>query len=447
MSSSAVARRARIIGLSSGVLLVTLAAWSEPLTVARIATLQQVTSPVVSVPRSSLRPVDAASSSAQSFSDNIPRLFSPLPRIRAEAFPVSERILSMEQVQLSAEILGFSSFILSVKGREFLAERIDSERHVSSEMFRYRIEGEELPSVFTKAYNGTVFGRIQAGGKGYFLSQEGDHYVVALTRHVLPPEVLHYPWFSGPLQLESVFGAAPSRRRRAVRSGPSPMLASIVIAICSDYRDAVGGAEKAIARATHMVDRLNSAYKASAFSGRIEIKEIAFVDPPKEVVAGDLHAWATDPEGPVAAIRRRNKAFGSMVLSKETRVAEATRTTPRPINPDFEVAVIAGFYADWDDSDILNALHEMGHIGGGDHNPENSRNLPNDPEPFARDWYSCEDGLQGPLSQNVCDKWLDDVEMYSGLNSVYAGKVRGSPTQNNVGTFYRVFPFLTGDHD
>jgi hypothetical protein len=196
-----------------------------------------------------------------------------------------------------------------------------------------------------------------------------------------------------------------------------------------------------------MIDRLNNAYLSSKFYGKVAIREIFFVDPPKDVIERGLYYWAMIPAGPVVEARKRTKAAGTMILSQGSHVAEATRTAPRPIYPDLEVAVCGGFFAEWDDGDIHIAMHEIGHLSGGDHNPESSRHGPDDPQITARDWYSCEESIYGLLSYNVCGKWLQTVEMYSGLNAVYAGKVRGNEKQNNVGTFVKVFEFMKGEHE
>jgi hypothetical protein len=374
----------------------------------------------------------------------LPRLLTVLPQVAGTALHAAGQTRSSERVQLHPEVLGFSAFTLNVQGEEFRAELVESERRAASEMFRYRVEGEELLSTFTKSYDGIVFGQIQAGGKRYFISSEENDHLLVSSSPVLFPEIIRYPFAN---ESEPVALALGLPRRRAVRSGSLPAQVPVVIAICLDYRDAVGGAENAIARATHMIDRQNSAYRASGFSGRVELREIAFIDPPPEVVPRGLYAWSINPAGLVAQIRKRNKAAATIVLSQGALQIEALRTSPAPINPDYEVAIVAGFFAEWDDGDISNFLHEVGHLSGGDHNPESSRHPPDDPQASARDWYSCEESIYGALSYNVCDKWLQTIEMYSGLHAVYAGKVRGSEMQNNVGMFEKVFEFMKGDHD
>lgn len=353
----------------------------------------------------------------------------------------------MERVSLDPNVLGFPAFTVNLTGGDFVAERVDSERHAFSEMFLYRVEGEVILSTFTKSYNGVVFGHMHARGRSYFLSSEGADYILASSVHVPFPEIVHYPLLSQPLPPLTPFASSSQGRRRAVRSGPLPTTVFVNIAICLDYRDAVGGAEKAIARAEHMIDRQNNAYQTSGFNGRVSVREIFFIDPPKEVIERGLYAWAIDPAGPVAEMRKHSKAAASIVLSKGTAVSSATRTAPQPIDPNREVAICGGFFAEWDDGDILVALHEIGHLSGGDHNPESSQHGPDDPQITARDWYSCEESIYGLLSYNVCDKWLQRVEMYSGLNAVYAGKVRGNEKQNNVGTFVKVFEFMKGEHE
>jgi hypothetical protein len=376
---------------------------------------------------------------------DLPHLFTPLPQALGKG-PLPERVLSMERVALQEDVLGLPAFIVSVEGRELVAEKVSSEWHATSEMLLYRVEGEELFSTFTKSYNGIVFGHIQANGKSYFLSGQGDEHLVVSSIPVLFPEIVHYPFLTQPIS-SSIFSSATSGRRRAVRSGSSPVTVGVNIAICLDYRDAVGGTDKAIARVNHMIDRQNNAYRSSSFYGRFEIRDIYFVDPPNEVVKRGLYKWATTPGSPVIEARKRTKAAATIVLSQGSLSHEALRTAPYPIDPDDEVAISGGFWAEWDDSDIHSTMHENGHLSGGDHNPESSFHPPDDPQISARDWYSCEEGIYGLLSYNVCDKFLKRVEMYSGLNAVYAGKVRGNEMQNNVGMFGRVFVFMTGAHE
>jgi hypothetical protein len=377
--------------------------------------------------------------------ENLKPLFTPAPQALGTEF-FRERVTSVESVILDASLIGLSAFTVNVEGRELLATRVASEVRVSSEMFLYRVEGGDFLSVFTRTYDGIVLGHIQTNGKGYFISGAGGNHLVVSGLSVPVPEVVHYPMLEEPVSLALSLSTTPARRR-AVRSGPLPVTVYMNIAICLDYRDAVGGEAKAIARATHMIDRLNNAYRSSGFSGRVEIREIAFVDPPAEFIPTGLYKWATDPSGIVVANRKRTKAAGTIVLSKNALVAEAIRTAPRPIDPNREVAIAAGFFAEWDDGDIHIALHEVGHLSGGDHNPESSTHPPDDPQISARDWYSCEESVYGALSYNVCDKFLNRVEMFSGLNAVYAGRVRGNERQDNVGTFVRVFEYLKGAHE
>lgn len=389
----------------------------------------------------------AISDSNHASAEDIPRLFTPLPQAASKG-SLPQGVSSMERVSLNSEVLGFSAITLTVEGRDLVAERVDSERRASSEMFVYRAEGESLFSTFTKSYNGLVLGRIWANGKAYFASGDGDNYLVVSNDPVLLPEVVHYPILMEPISSKSVFVTATlGGRRRAVRSGSPPPTVFVNIAICLDYRDAVGSAEKAIFRATHMIDRQNVAYRSSGFYGRMAIREIVFIDPPKEVIAEGLWAWAVNSEGPVAQHRRRTKAAGTVVLADGIHRRRATRTAPSPINPDIEVAVSGSFFAEWDDGDIIGTMHEIGHLSGGDHNPESAERPPDDPQITARDWYSCEEEIYGLLSYNVCNKFLKRVEMYSGMNAVYAGRVRGNEMQNNVGMFARVFEFMKGDHD
>lgn len=376
----------------------------------------------------------------------MPHLFTPLPQASGKGVQ-ADNAPSVRRVTLNADILGFPAFIVSVGDREFVAERVESQRSISSETFLYMVEGEELLSVFTKSYDGRVLGYIQAGGKNYFISDESGEYVVAPSAtHDPLPEVVYYPLLEQPILPMQLFASTSMGRRRAVRSGPEPPTVWLNIAVCLDYRDAVGGSEKAIARVTHMVDRLNAAYRASGFYGRVAIREIYFIDPPVEVVELGLFKWARTLTGPVVAARERTKAAGTVVISQGSLQSSAIRTSLYPFYANGQVAIVGKFFAG-SDPDIKTFIHEVGHLSGGDHNPESSSYLGRaDPQASARDWYSCEEKLRGALSYNVCDRFMNKIEMFSGLKAVYAGKVRGNEMQDNAGMFAKVFEFMKGDH-
>jgi hypothetical protein len=118
------------------------------------------------------------------------------------------------------------------------------------------------------------------------------------------------------------------------------------------------------------------------------------------------------------------------------------------MNFDNEVAVAGGFFAEWSDDDIRAALHEVGHLSGGDHNIESAAPQATDPQGSARDWYDCAGGVHGALSYNVCGIYLETVEQYSGVNSFWNGQPTGKAGVNdNVAMFRRVFKLLQGEHD
>jgi hypothetical protein len=361
--------------------------------------------------------------------------------------PVSERILSMERVKLDSEILGFSVVILSAEGHDFPAQLVASERRDTSEVFTYRVEGEDIFSVFTKFYDGDVLGHIQAGRKCYFVSTEVDEHLVTSSLYVEAPEVVYYPNLVTPMQDLVATAVKPNGKRRAVRSGSLPPTVWINIAISTEYRDAVGGADKVTKRVIHLMDRQNTAYRSSGFNGRMAIREIFFFERPAGLAQADIFDWAVDAEGPINKARALSKAAGTLVLFQNSYSPLALITSPAPLIPRIEVAIAGKIFASWDDGDIVEALHELGHLSGGDHNPESSSSGPNDPQLSARDWYSCEEAIYGALSYNICNIWLKKIEMYSGLRAVYGGKVRGKATQNNVGTFELVFQFMKGEHD
>jgi hypothetical protein len=355
----------------------------------------------------------------------------------------------MERVALDGSVLGLAAFTANVEGRDFIAERIDSTMDVASEKFVYRTGVDESLSTLTKFADGTVLGKVFVAGRGYFIAPEGDHYVVVRSTLLHFSEIVHYPLVEGGAAVTS--NATPRGKRRAVRfpSPPAPVF-RIVVAMDNDYAVAVGGREKAIQRATHYRDRQNTAYQQSGFEGRIEVTEYAFFDLPRDLDGErSVYTWAVRGGNSVIRdIRKRSKAAAVLIFTESHFGNEATRTAPAPINADFEIAISGGYLANsLVDDDMLVAEHEVGHLSGGDHNIE-SVNNPNDPQAAARDWYDCDASVHGALSYNVCGKFLDFGEVYSGTNAFWGGKVRGvAGVNDNVGTFRQVFPFLVGEHE
>ena len=393
--------------------------------------------------------------SVRAWTVGLPSLFAPLPQAQAlgKGAPLQKNVESMQRVALDAGIVGFPAFKVSVEGREYVALLVTTgEWGPISQDFAYRTGEGELRSVFTKFYNGTVLAKLFVGGKGYFVSKEGDHYLVVRSHYEPLPEIVHYPMIEG-RTVVSLFTTTTTStcpgRCRAVRH-PSPPLVSLVVAFEDGYVTAVGGKEAAIARGTHWLSRQNAAFANSGFEGRYEVREYAFFTMPKEDSHENVYDWAVKPGNNVIRdIRQRNKAAGVLIFSSSLLVNEAVRTPPGPINPDFEVAVAGGYSPNGlVDDDILAALHEMGgHFPGGDHNVE-SVNKPTDPYPSARDWVDCEAGVHGAVAVNPCGKFLELAEVYSGTSSFWNGKVTGVANVNdNVSAFRKVFPFLVGNHE
>jgi len=387
----------------------------------------------------------------------LPSLFTPLTQLARKtvvtaAMPVG--VESMQRVALDAGVLGLGAFTVNVEGRDYIAERVDSTLDIASQRFVYRTGTDEALSTFTKFADGTVLGKVFAGGKGYFVTPEGDHYLVVCSAHRVMPEVVHPPLI-GSREKVTLAGATTGcpGKCRAVRFPypPAPIL-RIVVAMENKYADAVGSKEKAIQRMTHWRDRQNTAYQKSGFEGRIEVTEFAFFDLPEDLSKwGTVYVWATDPANPVIRdMRRRNAAGAVVIFSTSTYSNEAARSSPDPAFTHFdnEVAVVGGFYAEWSDDDIWTAIHEVGHVSGGDHNIEDAAPQAADPQGSARDWYSCEDGVHGALSYNVCNVFLEDAEIYSGVNSFWRGRPTGKAGVNdNVSMFRLVFKLLQGEHD
>jgi hypothetical protein len=386
-----------------------------------------------------------------------PSLFTPLTRVARKtavtaAMPVG--VESMQRVALDSSVLGLGAFAVNVEGRDFIAERVDSRLDIPSEKFVYRTGSDEALSTFTKFADGTVLAKVFAGGKGYFVTPEGDHYLVVRSAHRVMPEVMHSPLIEIQEKVTlagTTTGCAGKCRAVRFPYPPAPTL-RIVVAMENKYADAVGGRAKAIDRTTHWRDRQNTAYQQSGFEGRVEVPEFAFFDLPEDLSKwGTVYAWATDPANPVIRdMRRRNAAGAVVIFSTSTYSNEAARSSPDPafMNFDSEVAVVGGFYATWSDDDIWTAIHEVGHVSGGDHNIEDAAPQATDPQGSARDWYDCASGVRGALSYNRCNAFLEDAEIYSGVNSFWNNSPTGKAGVNdNVAMFRLVFKLLQGKHD
>lgn len=71
-----------------------------------------------------------------------------------------------------------------------------------------------------------------------------------------------------------------------------------------------------------------------------------------------------------------------------------------------------------------------------------------DPQGSNRDWYDCNEAVRGALSYNPCGKFLESVEIYSGLNSFWRGRPTGKAGVNdNVSGMRNVWKNLAGPHD
>jgi hypothetical protein len=230
---------------------------------------QQATTPSVNLDERGITP-------------SLPSLFIPLThvaRMTAVTAALPAGVESMQRVALDAGVLGLGVFAVNVEGHDYIAERVDSTIDVASENFVYRTGEDEALSTFTKFSDGSVLGAMFLGGKGYFVSPEGDHYLVVRRVYRVIPEIVRYPLIDG---LEAVsLGITTLGKRRAVRfpSPPAPTV-RVVVAMENKYADAVGGREKAIQRTTHWKDRQNTAYQKSGFEGRIEVPEFTFFDLP-----------------------------------------------------------------------------------------------------------------------------------------------------------------------
>ena len=381
---------------------------------------------------------------------NVPRLFTALVQEKAttERTPMPEGVDSMERVALDRGVLGMPAFSGVVSGYEFVAERLDSSRGNLSETFDYRTGPTEARSVFT-IYNGIVYGNLVVEGKSYFMSPEGDHFLIVRSiRHEIEEFIRYAP--RGDLQTIEAFATNFSRRRACCSFLPPPS-GIVTMAISADYIAALGSQEKARARAQHMIDRQNAAFKNSGFGeAKFVNSEAIVVDPPQEVVERGLYDWAVSGAGKpiISGMRKRNKAAATFILSKGTHVSEALRNAPGKWLPDIQVAVVGGFFAEWDDSDIRAFIHEAGHLCGGDHNIEAAPPQATDPQGSNRDWYDCADGVHGALSYNPCGTFLETAEIYSGLTSFWRGKPTGKAGVNdNVGGMRVVWRDLAGPHE
>lgn len=391
--------------------------------------------------------------------EEAPRLMEPLPltaNVQTNAAP--EGADYMTRVRLHTKVLGLPEIEVGVAGESRLARLKDSYRRYDGESFFYTITGEEEMAVFTSFYDGRpVYGRIVIGGKGYFISGNGDgDYVVSRTRHADFTCATRASrggfrernaFAEAEAEAEAVATAAKTSKQRACCSGELYRI-PLVVDVDSDYLAAVGSKERVEARVAHTFDRLRAALWNSG-AGKVVpfYREIAYV----EIPAGEhVHSWAVW-DSTVNEIRRRNKAGGSLVLSQKGNSANSVINSPDFVAPaNSQVVASGGFWDDWDDSDIKSVIHEIGHFLGGDHNLEAASLAVTTATsyPFRHDWVSCEQGKKGALSYEVpCAQWLERTEIYSGQRAVAMGYPMELGQQDNVRMFHLVAPLLAHDFD
>jgi hypothetical protein len=382
---------------------------------------------------------------------SLPQLFVKLPQPthKVAALSANDPAASFERVQLDSAVLAFGDFAVETSHGTEIASRVDSYRHGDSETFLFRV-GNEALSVATIFIGRPTLMHITIDGETYFVSPEGDHYVVAPTsRNADLPESVQY---ANVISSSDQFFAAAQAvtgtgRRRAVRSGPSPYRFSMQGVLATSYlqavnerdhlNDPVKAEQIARDRMQHAFDYANLALANSRFfTGRWYLRQVVV----RDLGTNAAMDWArTNAE--IQSLRRANKACGTFIMAQAGGL-QALRNSPSKVNPTINNAVAGGYFASWDDSDMRTTAHELGHVLGMDHNWEDAPDRATDPQRYARGKYDCVRKERDLMSYNRCGDTLTTLPIYSGPQVIWNGSVWGSEAENNVLAAVNVGPFL-----
>lgn len=380
---------------------------------------------------------------ASAWASDLPRLFTRLPEAPSRfARPsTADENPSNTRVQMDTDVLALSDFVVDMPSGANVASRVDQYRRSDGETFIFRV-GSDALSVFTTFYGRPALGHIVVDGELYFVAPEGDHYVIApSTTRDLPEHCV---------QVASPTAAGLSaRRRRSVRhpGPPDPKYRAYLAGILTTaYRDAVGNEQAARDRMQHTVDFTNAALMTSGYvDGRFYLRDIAVMDIGNVQTREEAIDWAwNNPD--LEALRAKKKAFGTFIAIQHG-AGSAPRNANSPINPKYQYILVGGFFASWDDGDIITGAHELGHSAGMDHNVEAAAPVATDPIPFARGAYDCSAAVRDIMCYNPCGTALRRAPTYSSPTTVWNGIQLGSEVLNNRRAAELVFPYIAGDHD
>jgi hypothetical protein len=161
--------------------------------------------------------------------------------------------------------------------------------------------------------------------------------------------------------------------------------------LAKSYLMAVGDEQTARARMQHMIDFANAALMSSGYyEGRYYLRDIAVFDIGENETTANDRIWTwLDTNADVVAFLQKTGAFGKLVALLGS-FGDSPRNFPGlKIDPTYQDTLVGGFFALWDDGDIINAGHLLGHTAGMDHNTEDAAPASGDAVPFARGAYDC----------------------------------------------------------
>jgi reprolysin-like metallo-peptidase family M12B len=308
--------------------------------------------------------------------------------------------------------------------------------------------GNDVLSVATTFIGRPTLMHITVDGETYFVSPEGDHYVVAPTKSIANlKEAVRYPAVSSEQFFAAAAQAATNARRRAVRSGPDPYRYSMQGVLATSYlqavnerdglNDLVKAEQIARDRMQHAFDYTNAALaNSSYYQGRWYLRQVVV----REVDQADPSTWAQNASD-VQALRASVHAAGTFIMAQQSG-AEAVRNSPGKVNPKVNVAIAGSYFASWDDGDMRTTAHELGHTLGMDHNWQSAPDPAKDSQWYARAKYDCTRKVRDLMSYNPCGEFLTTLPIYSGPQVIWNGGIWGSEAENNVRAAVTIGPFL-----